>query len=371
MQAALDVVTNVAVVADATTKKKAYTNLTALLTAYVKLLAKAAEDSDIHTLSNDVITLLFTAYNNIVLADATVADEKKAKDSWYVGINTIARTLLADPKLDSFTVDAWYGMPVFFPQKLATPDRGSIKFKVKGEGDLFIGLTKTPGNVRNVVPPVDLYEVVINGCSGTTTGVRFESLGKMIAKVTTDDNPAAAFNALDWQDYWVNFDNGKIEVGTGNLDPANVILTCVDPYPVGGFSELYVSSWDSECSISSIVVGPSMYPAPAAPAPKARPTEQINASVKVQKAAPAAVVAAKNKKIAAAKPKPVKLVLPTAPVQTEDEDTSDDTGATDDTSSATDTSTTDDTSSADDAASDDSSADDAASSVAAPVAAAA
>ncbi len=354
MQAALDVVTNVAVVADAATKKKAYANLSALLTAYEKLLATAAEDSDIHALCNDVITLLFTAYNNIVFADVTVADEKKAKDSWYVGINTIARTLLADPKLDSFTVDAWYGMPVFFPQKLATPDRGSIKFKVKGEGDLFIGLTREPANVRNVQPPVELYEVVINGCSGTTTGVRFESLGKMIAKVTTDDNPAAAFNALDWQDYWVNFDNGKIEVGTGNLDPANVILTCVDPYPVGGFTELYVSSWDSECSISSIVIGPSMYPAPAAPAPQARPTVQINTPVKVQKAAPAAVVAATNKKIAAAKPKPVKLVLPTAPVQAEDEDTSDDDTSSDDTGA------TDDTSSADDASSDDSSADSAA-----------
>jgi len=344
------------VVKDPFVKKKLYDNIEDLYKTYEELYGKLAKPP-LSAITN-IMNILFTARNNTFIVNADDPSEKKTKDIWYTYINEVGRKVLSTS--NEIEADKFYGEYLWVPTKLPADGNGSVSFEVKGLNDAFIAFSKELKALRNSED--DMYEIDIGGWENSKSVIRIQSLGKSVVEFVHDDKPETKLNPLDFEQYWINVNNGIISVGKGPLGQ-NQFLTWKDPYPIKGLTYVGISSWDAPVTYRNIKVGPPVGAKGVYKKSTKKPLTSIQPIATAIKASAKKTILKKQ----AAPPKPAaKKVVPVTPpaapeeaapeeaVGTEDTSaaegeatTSDDTGAEAATPDATDAATTEDTTTAD------------------------
>ena len=94
-------------------------------------------------------------------------------------------------------------------------DRNYIIFRVKAISDAHIALTETVNDYTQG------YEVIIGGWDNTQSGIRQPPHhGEMVYQVPTE----GLLNKDEWRIFWISYDHGLVEAGSGTDVGANAFL---------------------------------------------------------------------------------------------------------------------------------------------------
>lgn len=197
----------------------------------------------------DLIGLLVSAFTNVYLINKNEKTDVDAKERWY---NTVAelgdlllRSMTAKPESE-ITIPPLWGEYLWFPGEL-TEGKGAITLQAAGQNDLFFCFSQDVTDVRN--SDEKLYEVVIGGFNNKKTVVRIKSLGRSAVEST---DKQLTLHPLRPKTYWLSFDNGSVQVGSGQTVGENVILSWSDPYPWKKIAYLGIGTWDAPIKISRL-----------------------------------------------------------------------------------------------------------------------
>lgn len=168
-----------------------------------------------------LLQIFVKAYNNPYLIDSTKPADVQTKKTWFAQINSLAKAIMAGSADKGIILPPCFGEYIWLDNKFITPNKGSVIFKAKANNDLFVCFAENPISVRNT--DKDIYEVNL-GAFGKNENeklvIRANSLGKAVAE---SYNPDGLLNAVDLKKYWISFNNGRIIVGAGDLDPNNAL----------------------------------------------------------------------------------------------------------------------------------------------------
>lgn len=239
-------ITDLAVVGDANVRKQIYTTLQVMFEAYSSFFPNPdARPAAIHS---QIMNILLSAYNNTFLNNELDTEEATVKKAWITWINSLVEPYLGLSNTE-IIFEPMFGEYIWFPQPIVD-GKVMFTFQAKAANDIFIAFSPIKQAVRNT--STDLYEVVLGGWDDTKSVIRVKSLDYSAAEVMTED----LLNTLDYQTYWIAFDNGLIKVGTGQ-DPTNansMFFEWQDPYPNHDSPIKYIgfSCWNSPMTLKNI-----------------------------------------------------------------------------------------------------------------------
>ncbi|MCK4499863.1 hypothetical protein KAU11_05155, partial [Candidatus Babeliales bacterium] len=200
-----------------------------------------------------MINLLVSAYNNAYLIDLNSKKELKLKEVWYSQINELARQILQKDPETKLSLQPCYGEYIWLNDQFEEPGKGSVSFEAKGTNDIFVAFASMPIRVRNTNN--EIYETVLGGWDNEKAVIRVRSLDKSVAE-TSDDK--LKINQIKYQRYWVSVKNGQVHLGTGDLDPKNIIYSWKDPYPIKDVQFVGISNWNAATKFKNVQVGPAV-----------------------------------------------------------------------------------------------------------------
>ena len=279
-------ITHIAVVADPAIRKNIYAAITTMFTAYTTILYKDSATRPF-AVNTQIINILLKAYNNTFLINQTNDEEASIKKKWYSYISQLASSNIAQPNID-IDLEPMFGEYIWHPQPI-TNNKVTLTFQAKANGDIFVCFSPVNQAVRNT--DTELYEIDLGGWDDTKSVIRLKSLGHSVQEASIDD----LLNALDYQSYWISFDNGQVSVGKGDNtnDKKSVFLSWTDPYPNLNNTMKYIgfSCWNSAITIKNInISGPDgvlkSIVAPSAPQPVPDPNAQAEVNAVSQQILP-------------------------------------------------------------------------------------
>ncbi len=93
-------------------------------------------------------------------------------------------------------------------------ERDYIIFRIKAVSDAHILLTETINDFSIG------YEVIIGGWDNTQSGIRQPPYGDLVHEVPTE----GLLSKDEWRTFWISYDHGLVEAGSGTDVGANIIL---------------------------------------------------------------------------------------------------------------------------------------------------
>lgn len=179
------------------------------------LLVEKAKTIDIS--AKVILELFFKAYNNPYLITDD-SEDINVKKTWYTYIGDLARKNIEKSSDNSVSVPATYGEYIWLQDKFKKEGVGSVSFSARANNDIFVCFAQEPVNVRN--SDKDIYEIVFGAWDNSKTVIRSKSLDKSVAET---QHPDSLVNPIDFKQYWVSFNRGKIVLGSGEFLPENAI----------------------------------------------------------------------------------------------------------------------------------------------------
>ncbi|MFC1854401.1 hypothetical protein ACFLY6_00830 [Candidatus Dependentiae bacterium] len=250
-QQVINLINHPYVVRDQYIKKSLFDAIATLYESHQEIHANPQAPIDL-TYSG-MINLLLSAYNNPYLIDLNRKKEIKLKEVWYSQINELARQILLKDPETHIALQPSYGEYIWLNDQFEKPGSGSVSFEVKGANDVFVGFAPMPLRVRNT--DNDIYETVFGGWDNEKSVIRVRSLDKSVVETM---NKKLKINPIKYQRYWVSVSNGKIDLGTGELDPKNIVYSWKDPYPLKDVQYIGISNWNATVNFKNIQVGPAV-----------------------------------------------------------------------------------------------------------------
>ncbi len=212
--------------------------------------------------ATDIVSLLFSAYNNSFLVNEANPDEAVKKAVWLRNINYFAGRFLKNKECE---INSYFGEYVWLPDELPQPGIGTVSLELSGTNDFFICFAN---DIRQKIRNTDkeIYEIVLGGWDNNKAAIRIKSLGKSVKELTYDENPAVALNPNKFEKYWINVNNGLITIGQGEPGQ-NPFLSWQDPYPIKNLRYIGLSSWNAPVSVRNITISEGLA---LKPTPKSR-----------------------------------------------------------------------------------------------------
>lgn len=209
-------------------KEQIFSSLDSLYQGYELLYSSSSSSGQIDLNSFSMLNLLTKAYNNPYLIDAkTKRTDDKAKNL-YQKINQIAQFIIKNNKDSQIDLPPCFGEYIWLTRKdsetgldlpsFEVPNKGSVVFEVMAANDVLVGFAQKPEAIRN--SNKDFFEIALGAWNNEKTVIRSRSLDKHMKETT---NPQALLNPVGYKKFWINFDQGEIILGSGNLDPKNAI----------------------------------------------------------------------------------------------------------------------------------------------------
>ena len=121
--------------------------------------------------------------------------------------------------MHSFSTDGSYD---YYRYHLVVANKNSLMFSLKACSDGHVGLSEIPG-----LSSLNMYEVVIGGWTNTKSVIRRARQGKIEVEAQTPDILSCDLARY----FWVTWEDGVIQMGTGGVLLQGTILTFTDPEP--------------------------------------------------------------------------------------------------------------------------------------------
>lgn len=249
LDAIISKITHFSVVSNDAIRRQIQDRIDMMFTAYTKQFFPFAGDRP-PALQAQVVKILINAYNNAFLVNQLNKLEVATKRSWNTKINQLTRELLLNPDAE-IEMPPMTGEYIWLPSPIVD-NKVTITFKAIADSDIFVCFSPVNNPVRNT--STELYELVIGGWDDTKTALRIKSLDKSAKEIPTTD----LLDPLDFRDYWIAYDNGAINFGTGTNpeDDASIVFSWQDPYPDATQPMKYIgfSNWQSPITLKNVTI---------------------------------------------------------------------------------------------------------------------
>lgn len=202
-----------------------------------------------------VMSLFVKAFSNNYLTDSSNQSEADRKDRWYLAILDICTNVFEEAFLkQNFEIDIaeLRGEYLWVPRQFAD-GKGSVTFEARGQNDILVCFAQQDYKVKD--PNNNIYEFDFGAWKNTTIETRIRSLGKPAIKISAADNHTyrqLMLNPRRFQSYWINFDNGLVEVGFGKVIGENMFMEWQDPFPWQNTTYIGFGSWNVPVTVRNI-----------------------------------------------------------------------------------------------------------------------
>ena len=208
----------------------------------------------------DSIKLLINAYENPYLWDEQDIHDKQVKQAIYYSLSIIFKPVFNtyNKTTTGFIIYPMEGEFLWLPtdtMKFAN-NKGSIIFQVQGDQDAIIGFAEQAGITRGTKN--ELYQVVIGASDNKKSYVELQTQGNIynVKSIDANQNENASLSPLEFRQYWISINNGKVVLGVGNLSSNNALMKWTDRYPISNIRYIGISNGNSSTTYRGIITGP-------------------------------------------------------------------------------------------------------------------
>ncbi len=197
----------------------------------------------------EMIDFLVNAAQNLYLLDLSLPIDVALKNQWLAAANLLLRKVLKKQADQEVTINPMFGEFFWLEDQLPMPGQGKVYFSVKGASTFHLAFASSMK--KFVGTPTLFYEIVFSNAE-ISCFVRLSSFGSLAAK-STDER--LRLSEIDFCDYWISLDKGKISVGRINENgEEEKLLTFDDLYPTNDEKFIGIGTWNSSVDLKGIKV---------------------------------------------------------------------------------------------------------------------